>query len=221
MGEKVKLVSPVGSLQYVHISGQGKQNYNEDGYEYVATIYLDKSKPEVKAFMEQIDEIRSGCPKDKTMQAEGYKTVYADEEGKLFVETDNKKFDKELHKETGLISVQYKTKTTFTDGKTKKIAVYNAKGKKVELGERRIGNGTTGALSGASEVYVNGKKTGVSIYLSSVQVVKFVEYVDDGGFAEQEGDFDGFDDEGDFETKPASEDKPVEEAKTEKVKPRL
>ena len=34
MADKIKVTSPIGNLMYVMISGQGKENYDGDGYEY-------------------------------------------------------------------------------------------------------------------------------------------------------------------------------------------
>ncbi len=212
MSELVKLVSPVGKLTYAHISGQGKLNYNEDGYEYTATVYLDKRAQSTKDFIKILDDLADQLPSDKTEQTRGYKDVFEDEDGKLFVHTKQKQGGKP----TDLISVQFKTNTTFADGKAKKIAVYNAKGKKVELGDRRIGNGSLGALSGAAQQYTRGKNCGISVYLNSIQITKFIEYTDDGGFEEQDGDFDGFDADSEFQN---ASDSPEQEASTEAAKP--
>lgn len=216
MSDLIKIATPVGELHYVNISGQGKENYNEDGYEYVATVYLDKTKPEVVEFIAKIEELKLSGPKDKTLQTSGYFDLFKDEEGKLFAHTD----EKDGGEPTNLIGARFKTKTTFTDGKQKKIAVYNVKRKVVDLGERRVGNGTIGAISGAMQLYVNGKKWGISLFLNSIQITKFIEYVGDAGFEEQEGDFEGFDEGGDFEVKSSpsvkAEDKPAA-----KTKPKL
>lgn len=216
MSDLIKVATPVGELHYVNISGQGKENYNEDGYEYVATVYLDKTKPEVVEFIAKIEDVKLSGPKDKSLQTSGYFDLFEDEEGKLFAHTDKKTGGKP----TNFIGARFKTKTTFSDGKPKKITVYNAKKKVVELGERRVGNGTIGAISGAMELYTNGKKWGISLYLNAIQIVKFLEYVGDAGFEDQEGDFEGFDDSGDFEVKSAPESKAADKP-IEKVKPKL
>lgn len=216
MSDLIKIVTPVGELHYVNISGQGKENYNEDGYEYVATVYLDKTKPEVVEFIAKIEELKLSGPKDLKLQTSGYFDLFRDEEGKLFAHTE----DKTGGEPTNFIGVRFKTKTTFADGNPKKVAVYNVKRKAVDLGERRVGNGTIGAISGAMQLYVNGKKWGISMFLNSIQITKFIEYVGDAGFEEQEGDFEGFDSSGDFEIK-STETKSESKPAAKKVKPKL
>lgn len=189
----VKYVTPVGELSWVNISGQGKLNYNEDGYNYQANIAL--SGADAEAFKAKIDEVKEGCPKNLKLKSLGYRPEWQDKEGNLFVETEERTPDeKDGDKLTGRIIFTASTRTTFDDGKPTTINVYNAKGKKVDMGDRLIGNGSFGSLSTKLKVYVNGKATGVSIYLKAVQLTKFVPYEDGGGFAEVEGDFDGFDD---------------------------
>lgn len=216
MSDLIKVATPVGELHYVNISGQGKESYNEDGYEYVATVYLDKTKPEVAEFIARIEELKLSGPKDKSLQTSGYFDLFKDEEGKLFARTE----EKTGGEPTNFVGVRFKTKTTFSDGKPKKITVYDVKCKVVDLGDRRVGNGTIGAIAGAMQLYVNGKKWGISMFLNSIQITKFIEYVGDAGFEEQEGDFEGFDAGGDFETKSAPESK-AEEKPATKTKPKL
>jgi hypothetical protein len=202
----VKILTPVGPLSWVQITGQGKLNYNEDGYNYVATLTLDEET--AKPLIAQIDEIAKGCPADKKFKSNGYRPVFLDKDDKQFVETDNRVFDeKNGDKKTNLLAFSFATRTKYDDGKPTIINVYNAKGVKVVLGDRLIGNGTIGSISGKGKVYVNGKNTGVSLYLKAVQVVKYVPYDGDAGFAAVEADdaFMGFDEADDDFQKPEAE----------------
>lgn len=216
----VKIVTPVGPLSWVQITGQGKLNYNEDGYNYVSTLTLDTET--AKPLIAQIDEIAKGCPADKKFKSNGYRPVYLDKDGNQFVETDNRAFDeKNGDKKTDLLAFSFATRTQYDDGKPTVIGVYNAKGDKVVLGDRLIGNGTIGSLSGKGKVYVNGKNTGVSLYLKAVQIVKYVPYDGDAGFAKVEADdaFTGFDEANDDFQKSAPDATPAADAP--KTKPKL
>lgn len=216
----IKIITPVGPLSWVQITGQGKLNYNEDGYNYVSTLTLDKKTAE--PLIAQIDEIAKGCPADKKFKSNGYRAVFVDKDGNQFVETDNRSFDaKAGDKETDLLAFSFATRTKFDDGKPTVIGVYNAKGDKVVLGDRLIGNGTIGSVSAKGKVYVNGKNTGVSLYLKAIQIVKYVPYDGDAGFAAVDADedaFTGFDEANDDFQSDAPVDKPAEQTKT---KPKL
>lgn len=227
--EKEAFTSPKGELYYVNISGQGKQNYNEDGYEYTSTVYVDKDDPETVALIEKIDALIGPVPKGKNLKSTGYRPVWKKADGTYFVPTSNRKGgDEEGDEETNLLAFSAKTKTTFEDGKTKKINVFNSKKGKITLGDKKIGNGTIGRISGKLKRNENGKDISVSLFLNSVQIVKYVEYVDDGGFGvdEDEDGFVGFESDG---TEGFQEDTSEDYAETSneaaaskpKTKPRL
>ena len=69
--------------------------------------------------------------------------------------------------------------------------MFNSKAGKISLGDKKIGNGSVGRISGKMKRNENGKDISVSLFLNGVQINKFVEYVDDGGF-EADDDEDGF-----------------------------
>lgn len=211
MAELVKVSTPVGKLMWVNISGQGKLNYNEDGYDYVASVILDKEV--AKPLIDQIKEVyEDDCQKGREVQSLGYKACT--EEG-LTKNEDGSEVKAETAK---YFAFNFKTKTTFKDDKPKKITVYNSNAKKVDIGDTRIGNGTIGAISGSIRYYFKGKKDGVSLWLNSVQIIKLVEYTEDAGFeASKEGGFTGVED-----TETGFVGQPEELAnETPKAKPRL
>jgi hypothetical protein len=220
--DQIPVTSPVGELHWVNISGQGKQNYNEDGYNYVATVFLGGDKAE--ALKAKVDDVLGDVPKGKTVKSTGYRKLYKDAEGTLRAPNKDGKIlvdgvdifgDCE---ETDMYAFQFTTRTTFADGKTKKISVYNKDAKKVELGDRKVGNGSIGAISGKMERFERGKEVGVSLYLNAIQLTKFTEYSGDAGFEAQEGDFESVEDE---ETGFTGETESEAAAPAKKAKPRL
>lgn len=221
MGEPLtKVVTPVGELNYVQISGKGKKNYNEDGFNYVATVSL--TGDDAEELKGKIDEVLGAVPKGKTIKSVGYRKVYKDAEGKKFSPTSNRKVT-DTDTETDETAFTFTTATTFGEGKPKKIGVFNSKAQKVSLGEKKVGNGSIGCISGAMQRFERGKEVGVSLFLNAIQLTKFIPYDDDAGFGEQEGDFDGVEDNdfvGDVDT---DTDSGSEEATEKKAasKPRL
>lgn len=196
MSDRVKVATPVGELYYVNIAGQGKLNYNEDGYEYVASIRLSGEKAE--QLIEKFDEVAATMPKGETLKSCGYRELVKDKEGKL--RSPTKKNPKQKDEEdTGIFEFLFKTNTTYQpkDGAVvkKKINVFNKNAKKIELGDVRIGNGTLGAISGVLEGGSYKKEFSVSAYLNSIQIVKLIEYEGNAGFeAQEDGDFEGVED---------------------------
>lgn len=190
MSELVPIVTPVGELHYVHISGQGKLNYNEDGYNYVATLYLEDEK--AKKVIAQLEEVLGDVPKGKNVKSKGYRELLKDENG-MYEPTSNTAERDANAVATGIYAFRFSTSTTFADGKQKKVSVYNSANppSRINLGDRKIGNGSKGAISGRLQRYEKGKDVGVSLFLNAVQLVEFIEYVGDAGFEEQEGGFIG------------------------------
>lgn len=218
--ELVPVVTPVGELHYVQISGQGKLNYNEDGYNYVATVNLTGEKAEhLKA---KINEVLGEVGKGENVKSLGYREILEDEEGR-YTPTQNTKDRDANAKPTGIFAFTFSTAVAFSDGKPKKISVYNSSTPpvKINLGDKKIGNGSTGALSGKMQRFKKGKDVGVSLFLNAVQLVNFIEYVGDAGFDGQEGGWTGNDEEMDTgEDAPAAATTSAP-AKTEAAKPKL
>jgi len=186
----LKINSPKGELAWVNITGEGKENMSGK-LQYVASLILDpKNVPAHQEFIDKIDEFWAdnkpqfmGKRKAKSL---GYSLCdpLRDAEGQpIRDEEDKVKYDPD-----GRVTVSFKTATTFPDGSTKIVRIFNAKNKEVALGNKKIGNGSVGFVSGALDIYevTDSKKksidAGVTIYLDAIQLVKFVEYSSDAGF---------------------------------------
>lgn len=211
----VKNVTPVGELNWVNISGQGKRNYNDDGYVYVATVNLEGDDAEAER--KKIDDVLGPIPKGSIVKSKGYRNLVMDSDGNLRTPNKDGKVlaeneEGELEditkdcKETDVWSFTYSTITTFPDGKTKEVAVYNKDAKKISMGDRLIGNKSIGAISGKLKRFSRGKEIGVSLFLHAIQITKFEEYEGGAGFGEQEGEFEGVTDKESGFTGAAEED---------------
>lgn len=169
------MVTPVGDLKWVFITGQGKKDLN-DNDRYVASVALKNDSPELETVTQLINSYwDENKPKGKVKaKSNGIK----------------EEFDKDGNP-TGYHLVNFWTGISFPDGSPKVIKTYNARGAEVALGAKKIGNGSRGAISGAMAIYKNGPNVGVTLYLNAVQLTKFVEFSSDAGFAAQE-DEDGW-----------------------------
>lgn len=175
-------VSPIGTLKWCYITGEGKENL-QGQMQYTASVYV--TPEEAAPFIEKLEAFWED---NKPKGAKNPKTLgYHEEKDK----------DGEL---TGLIGFTFKTGVVFPDGSKKVIDTYNKSRAKVSLGTKRIGNGSRGALSGQMGIYDQPGNAGVTLYLNAVQIIDFVEYnidpgfaaVEDGSFEAIEGDDSGF-----------------------------
>lgn len=185
-----KFISPKGELEWVTIDGEGKENLSGK-LQYVANVVVDEGDPIVKSIGEFFEENRpKGFKKDaKSTGIYTYKAPSGekDEDGKDIYEVV-----------PGKVSLSFKTGTTYQDGQPKKIQIYNAKARKVELPEGvKIGNGSIGVIAGAMGIYTTmdpkGKTiidAGVTLYLNSIKISKLVEYEGEGDNFEPDEDED-------------------------------
>ena len=185
--------SPIGELEWVIITGEGKEGMNEgDPNKYVANVVL--SDKDAKIITKQVDDFWA-ANRPKSVKTPGATGLYPHS-----VPTDEIDEDtgKKVYAETGKTYIRMSSVTKWPDGNDKVIKVYNAKGAEVDLGTTKIGNGSVGRLIGKMAIYaVEHPKTkvitsaGVTFYLSSVQVGKLVEYKEETPPDEMEGDFEG------------------------------
>lgn len=154
-------LTPKAELSWVFITGEGTEDLNGN-QKYKASLRFLKDSEEHKIIQDKIDkfwaENKPGTA--KSMKSCGLTTEKVD------------------GVETGYMLFTMQTATTFPDGKPKVISVHNAAGKKVSMGDKKIGNGSIGYLSGAIDIYTvpKTKQAGVTFYLNAIQLTKFVEF---------------------------------------------
>lgn len=166
---KVKFKSPVGELMWCFIAPGGTDTSVEKtgdpkAMKKVANVVLKAGTPELAQVQEQLKQIW-----ENFRESEGIKQVEPKSNG-LKANTD-----KETGEPTGDYTLCFKTSATFKDGKDVKIPIYNAKGVEVDLGDKRIGNGSIGIIHGEAAIYEFGGKKGITLYLKAIQLVKYVE----------------------------------------------
>lgn len=212
MAKTQKINTPKASLVWVTIDGEGKENLSGK-FKYVATAIVPKTSQVVKDIQAYWEEHRPAgfkLTKKTEQNPKGYKSIgiYPHKVETNEVDEDGDKIYKE-HDE--LVELRFSTDTTWPDGKTKVIDIYNAKGRKVALPEGvKIGNGTLGCVSGAMGIYaqeVKGKvvDAGVTLYLNAIQIIKLEEYSADAGFESHDDEEDGFTGEQDWEGETSQE----------------
>ena len=177
--EKTKIITPVGELMYVNVRGQGKLDYDGKFYEYTASIKLDKK--DAKKLYAEICE-------------------YFEENKPTWFKGNEPTNKIKRKQDDGDFLFSFKTKTSFEDKqgnlKTVKVGIVNSKNRYVELPEdEAIGNGSVGRIAGTMTIHSDKRanRAGVSLWLSHIQLLKYVKYVADTGFDEIDGEFEDFD----------------------------
>lgn len=207
--------TPVGDLEWVMISGQGKLNTLNDKYYFQATLLLPEDDENCKQLMSDIEQWWKDNPPSKKWNKKEASTL-GFKPNMVKTEEIDEDTDEPIYKPDGRIAFIFKTETTYKDGNPKVIKTANAKGAEVALGDRKIGNGSRGRIKGVITTYEQPKDAGTSLYLNSIQLAKFVPYTGGPSFdeIEDEGEdaFEGFD----------GEEAPIADEKdTASAKPRL
>jgi hypothetical protein len=182
-----------GELRWVFIDAPGKPAMDPTKpNRKQASLYVKTDSDGCKAFIAALKEFwNANKAKGQKLKSLGYKEEVTLKEGG---DEDNE----DDYVKTGYTSFAFWTGATWPDGNDRVVDIYNAKGNKVSLGGKKIGNGSLGAISGTMAMYHNGTNHGVSLYLNAIQLVKFVEFSQDAGFEAQEeveGGFEGVDTE--------------------------
>lgn len=180
----VPVKSPKGILEWVIISGEGRPN-KTGKLMYKASVVCDPATPGVEAFKKMIDDFWKEN-KPKACKLNGFNTIGYRPHSVKSAEVDEE--GDAIYKEDGMIEFFFSTGTTWPDGSQKKIKVYNAKGREVDIGNKKIGNGSEGRISGNMTIYDVAGNSGVNLYLSSVMITKFQEYVDGDDWSDEAED---------------------------------
>ena len=209
-----KFMSPKGTLEWVTITGEGKENLSGK-MQYVASLVLSaddaaKVEAELDKYWAANRPKKVKTPKSTGLYPQMRKTGETDEDGDPIKEP------------TGNFILAFKTGTTWPDGSPILVKTYNAKGKEVALGATKIGNGSIGKVAGSYDIYTTKSKAGqivdagITFYLNAIQISKLEVYSEDAGFAaDEDGEWEGEDDS--FEGVNSTE----EESDEPKAQPRL
>lgn len=187
-----------GELRWVFIDQPGKPNKN--GIPCLnASVFVKKNSKglkKLKSFIQTfwVDNKPSGAPKKpKSTGIRPVKVKVLDSAGnETYDENDEVVYDF-----TGEVAINFWTKAQWPakDDKAPEphiINIYNAKGNVISLGNKKIGNGSFGAVSFTASIYDQGEGSqGITLFLVAIQLTQFVEYAQDAGFEAEEGDFDG------------------------------
>ena len=186
MAAKINTQSPIGTLMYVMVTGQGKENFEGTGYDYQCCV--DVPEKEANQYIDLIEDfVEENAPKNAERAGSFYRTS-----------EDDDTIDE------GMVRFTFKTQTEFTDKKGNlkdaEVAILDAAGTKVKLPDGKlIGNESTGRAIGTAVIWERGnrKKTefGVSLYLNKVQIKDFIPYEGEKVEAIEGGSFSGFGDD--------------------------
>lgn len=207
------IASPVGTLEWVIIDGDGKPDLNGTPKYQCDVVITPEQAESVKKLVADFWE--ENKPKGfKEPKSTGvYPHMVKDEEA-------SKEAGENVYEETGNTVMRFKTGTTYVSGDPKVIKIFNSKGNEVSLQGKKIGNGSRGRVNGAMAIYTVQQQNkvisaGVTFYLNAIQLSKFVEWTGGASFTAME-DEEGDDFEG-VEGVPGA----IEDEQAAPAKPRL
>ena len=192
---KIKVTTPKGELHWVFITGEGSLNTLNDKLEYKATLVLPTDSAECTELKTKYDDLWNNSPEKKAYD-EAYAAAKPAMQAKMEFHPGYSVVLDSNDQPTDKTQFRFKTGTTFAPkageevGKPVKIQVYNAKTRKIDLGDIKIGNESIGRVSATVMSYFKATNAGVSGYLSSIQLIKLVEYVDNE-FENEDGGYEG------------------------------
>lgn len=186
-----KMNTPLGTLEWVFITGDGKEDLNGNA-RYTASVYM--TKEELEPFQKAVDAFwEENKPKGaRKAKSNGIYIELKEKNGtRITTKAITQPYDAEEWEPTGRYAIQAWSGVYFPNGDKKKVPTYNARGAEVSLGNKSIGNGSKGRLAVGVSIYSQGPgSVGVTIFLNGVQLTKFVEYAAGVGFDAIDGDFD-------------------------------
>lgn len=207
----LQIQTPKGELNWATLSGEGKANQSGKK-KYTIDLVLPKDSADCKELKATIDafwleNLPNGWNPKRKAKSMGYRS----ETEKVLDEEGNETYDEEgnkVYRELDRLIFTFQTDTVYAKSNDPKvIKIYNAKGRPVSLGDKRVGNGSTGQVGGAAGVYLvkddKGKisDAGVTLYLNSVRINVLKEYTggednwsddgDEGGWTGEDDSFEG------------------------------
>ena len=212
---KLMFKTPLQELEWVSITGNGKVKMNKDPssedpkdfYYTATTVYPNEAamKKDKAVFDKFWKENRPAG-----VTAQSYK-MFKPEMIPELDEAGKPREDEEgaiIKKATGRWLLAAKTVTRWPDGKPNRVKVLRGNGNPLNLGEKKIGNGTIGVIHGAIGINAFAGNEGLAFYLNAIQIKKFVEYTEaDAVEAEDLGEDEGLD-EVDVDAADVSKDTP-------------
>lgn len=190
MAKGTKVKTKVGSLKYVFITGEGRNNAmkgEEPRMQFVASLCVPEGSVIHKEFSNLVYEEweaykkangvkgkpalnRNGEPMDG-MKIERMK----DPKGTIDPQTEEVKMVP-----TGNVLITFKTNTTWPDGNPQVVKVFDGKGADITEAIHKvdwaIGEGSTGIIHGTAVANNVGGSHKVTLYLTAVQLATLVKY---------------------------------------------
>ena len=189
-------------LSWIFINGDGSLNDMGDKpkYEYKATtiLPLDKAQPYIDALNDFWADYNSG--KKVKAKSLGYKIE-----------------ENDAGEKTGMVTFTFKTNTTWKNKSGEEhptvVKVFRGNGADItdayHSSSKKAGNGSEGIVHGTMAIYDrNAAARGITLYLSALQFVKFVEYTGGVSVEAVTDEDDGLDSGDGLNVEPATEEQP-------------
>ncbi len=186
-GSRVK--TKIGDLSFVMITDEGLDTSmagQEPNMKYIAVMECEENGEVHKQMLAQVDAEWARYCTEFGVKGRPAKNKYGTPMTGISPKMiqDDADIDPETGegtwKPTGKVNITFKTNTTWPDGKPIVVKVFDSKG--AELNERlkaagqSIGSGSRGVIHGTAQGNNAGDAHKVTLYLTAVQLAKFVPY---------------------------------------------
>lgn len=182
----IKFSTKLHPLNWVNIEGKGKlklkkkpDSTNPDDFNYTATVILSEKEAEVYRNRFQTfwrENKGPGLTKQRYNLIKPITSIVKDKDGQPVKDEDGEV----LREPTGKYALTFKSGTAWPDGSPISIGVLKPNGEPLVGGLKGkiIGEGSTGALHGKLTINDYEGNEGLLLFLTHVQLKKFVEYND-------------------------------------------
>jgi len=174
------IVTPLGHLRHVYITGKGKLDY-KNCYRLEASIALETGSVECETLVATITNFWNDY-NIKNGPCHSLGMSHSDE--------------------TGMTLFKFSTRVKFKDGLPNRVPIFSA-GKlgkpppEIALSNKSIGDGSVGYISGTLVIYdthtvTNKRVVGCKLVLNAIQLIDFKPRIDeDFGFVSHKGGYQG------------------------------
>ena len=179
---KLKMRTPLGELNWVKVTGEGKLKMGKSGadasdYVYTASIvltdeYAESLEKQLNAYWLKVKPSNIGRQSYSLIKEE--KAPVLDAQGNK----QTNEYGETITAPTGRKLLTAKTNTVWPDGKTNSISIKDFARNTIDLEQTgEIGNGSTGVLIGAIGAQFNPSNPGLMFFLQGIQLKTLVPYV--------------------------------------------
>ncbi len=171
MENKTKKVILKGEAYWARITGNGAKNYNEDGREFQISLVIDKNSDAAKDFVGTVTNMATEAfgKHDSTKINLPY-NIWEEKENGVVTAVHEDKYI--VRAKQNVYPIDKETKKQDSTKSIRELKVFDSTPKRIELGERLLGNGSIVNVSMNLVPWKVKASFGISAYINQIQIIK-------------------------------------------------